>query len=245
MEMAGIRRFSVVVLLTLVCATSYGQITTGTILFERKTNLKKQLGDNPRAKQFITEENKIRIEQFELHFNDSMAAFLPVESDEEEAGMMKYFTTRNSVYQDLSKDEKMTVMDLWGNETYLKGEMSGRSWKVTESKRKIGGYLCRKAIWEMNDSTRIYAWFSVDIVPPVGPEGFSGLPGTILGLATENGGVIYFAKSVSLIAPKPELLTTDPGKKDVYTKPELRELLEEKMGKWMKKSDFDGMFSWL
>ena len=103
----------------------------------------------------------------------------------------------------------------------------------------------KNGIWEMNDSTRIYAWFSVDIVPSIGPEGFSGLPGAILGLATENGGVIYFAKSVSLIAPKQELLTTDPGKNDVYTKPELRELLEEKMGKWMKKSDFDGMFSWL
>ncbi|MCX6292662.1 MAG: hypothetical protein NT126_13025 [Bacteroidetes bacterium] len=32
-----------------------------------------------------------------------------------------------------------------------------------------------------------------------GPESFVGLPGAILGLATEDGSVIYFAKNVEAV----------------------------------------------
>ena len=69
---------------------------------------------------------------------------------------------------------------------------------MTSSKRKIAGYECRRVIWKKNDSTRIHAWYSQELVPAVGPESFGGLPGTILGLATEDGGVVYFAKSVEV-----------------------------------------------
>ena len=72
---------------------STAQITSGKIVFERKTNLKKRLGDNPRMKNFITEENKYRIEDFEMYFNDSTCVFLPLPDEEPSEGMMKYFTT--------------------------------------------------------------------------------------------------------------------------------------------------------
>ncbi|OFZ66321.1 MAG: hypothetical protein A3D92_07880 [Bacteroidetes bacterium RIFCSPHIGHO2_02_FULL_44_7] len=244
-SMAGIKHLGVIGLLICLSGTVRGQITSGRIVYERKVNLKKQFGEDERMKDFITDENKIRIEDFELLFNDSLSAFLPIEKEEEAQGFMKFLTTHNKVYYNQNKQEKTIIMDLWGNATFMRDSMQHRAWKVTDSKRKIGGYLCRKAIWEMNDSTRIYAWFSVDLVPSIGPEGFAGLPGAILGLATEDGGIIYFAKEVTLQVPKQELLTTDPGKNDVYTKATLRALLEEKMGKWMKKEDLDGMFSWL
>lgn len=243
--MAGIKNWALCILWIGISATASAQITEGRIVFERKVNLKKQFGDDERMKNFITEENKIRVEEFELLFNDSLSAFLPIPSEDEGNGFMKYLTSHNKVYYNRENQQKMVVMDLWGNETFMIDSMQNRAWKVTDSKRKIGGYLCRKAIWEMNDTSRIYAWFSVDVVPSIGPEGFAGLPGAILGLATEDGGIIYFAKEVKLVQPKAELLTRDPGKSEVYTKATLRSLLEEKMGRWMKKEDFDGMFSWL
>ena len=122
--------------------------------------------------------------------------------------------------------------------------MTIREWKITESKRKLGGYMCRKAIWEPNDSTRIYAWFSTDIVPSVGPEGFYGLPGAILGLATEDGGIIYFATEVEALKPPDGILTYERQKKGVYNKADLIDLLEEKMGQWVKRKDLVSMFSW-
>ena len=134
---------------------------------------------------------------------------------------------------------------MWGTTTYVKDSITERQWKVTDSKRKIAGYLCRKAMWEMNDSTRIYAWFSTDLVPSVGPEGFGGLPGTILGLANEEGTIIYFAKEVKLMKPTEQQLTFDSKAKEIFTQEALKKTIQEKMGQWLKPGDLESMFSWL
>ena len=136
-------------------------------------------------------------------------------------------------------------MDLWGNSAYIKDSMDQRQWKITESKRNISGYMCRKAVWEMNDSTRIYAWFSPDIVPSIGPEGFQGLPGAILGMATEDGGVVYFAKSIETVPLPAGVLNYDEKGKEVYNEEQLKKMLLERMGQWVKPRDLEAMFSWL
>ena len=109
----------------------------------------------------------------------------------------------------------------------------------------ISGYSCRKAIWQQNDSTRIYAWYTDDIVPNVGPESFSGLPGAILGIATEDGGVIYFAKSIELSKPDVLMMQPKKGKNKIYTSAELKTKLEKDFGKnpWGKAMIRD-LFSW-
>lgn len=245
MKACGIKN-TIVAALLLISSASYAQmVTSGRIVYERKTNLEKRLGDNPRMKDFINEDNKYRVEDFELYFNDTMSVFRPLPSDDESAqGWLKYMTTHNTVYQNISTRQKYIMMDLWGNETYLKDSLQERTWKITESKRKLGGYMCRKAFWEMNDSTRIYAWFSTDVVPAIGPEGFEGLPGAIMGLATEDGSVIYFAKEVEAMKP-PEGVLEYKEAKEVYTEEELKKILMERMGRWVKPKDLDAMFDWI
>lgn len=243
--MAGIKKLALTGLLILGAFATFAQITSGRIVFERKTNLKKRLGDNPRVKNFITEENKYRIENFELFFDDTSCVFRPLPDAEPAEGMMKYFTTRNTVYQNISSRQKYVIMDLWGSEAIIKDSMETRRWKITENKRNIGGHDCRKAIWEMNDSTRIYAWYAIDIVPSIGPEGFEGLPGAILGLATEDGSVIYFAKEVKAMTPPAGVLQYIDKGKDVYTEEELKQELIKKMGQWVKPKDLEAMFQWL
>ena len=92
----------------------------------------------------------------------------------------------------------------------------------------------------------MYAWFSVDIIPTTGPEGFSGLPGTILGLATEDGGVIYFAKSVEAMVPKKEDLMLNSGKNKIFTMNEFKLKIEKDYGNspWGKRM-FEDLFRWL
>jgi GLPGLI family protein len=244
---AGINRFFIIAGLLVLGHNLVAQVNMGRIVFERKTNLKKRFGDNPRMKNFITEENKYRIENFELFFNDTSCVFRPIPEDEvsSQQGFMKFLTNKNTVYQNLNKKEKFIIMDLWGNNAYIKDTMDKRSWKITESTRNISGYDCRKAIWQMNDSTRIYAWFSVDIVPSVGPEGFQGLPGAILGMATEDGGVIYFAKEVKQMELPAGVLLYDAKGKDIYNEEQLKEMLKERMSQWVKPKDLEAMFAWL
>lgn len=243
--MAGIKQLIIIGVLLIISASSFGQITSGRIVYERRTNLLSLYKDNDRVKRFLKDDMKPKIEQFELYFNDTLSAFLPIESEEAEQGFMKFLTTHNKIYNNTSKNQKTAILDMWGTETMVQDSLSHRTWKIMGSKREIAGFLCQKAMWEINDSTRVYAWFCSDVVPSVGPEGFNGLPGTILGLATENGSMVYFAKEVKVMAPPLAKLEYAGKLKDAYTVEELKATLLEKMGQWVKKEDLDGMFSWL
>ena len=241
----GIKKHVATLAVLLITTSSFAQITSGKIVFERKTNLKKLFKDNERVKPFLPEDLTWKLDSFALYFNDSASAFLPIESGEQEDGMMKMLTTRNIVYKNYKRDEKIAVLSMWGTETYVKDSIKPRAWKVTESKRNIAGYTCRKAMLNLDDTTRIYAWFAVDLVPSIGPEGFDGLPGAILGLANEEGSIVYFAKRVSITQPTKENLFISLKGKDTYTEEQLKATLLEKMGQWVKKEDLDAMFSWL
>ena len=190
------------------CGTELlGQITSGKIVFERKTNLYKKFKDD-NVREWLKDEDKSKVDFFELYFNDSLSVFKPQESDLKE--QMSWATSKNTIYQNFENKSTLSIKSVWGEALYLEDTLKIREWKITDSKRIISGYNCRKAIWKMNDSTRIYAWYTDDIISSVGPESFCGLPGAILGLATEDGGVIYFAKSVDVSKQDP--LTLLPRK---------------------------------
>ena len=238
-----ISRAVVLFIIIFLCGgEAVAQITSGKIVFERKTNLYKKFKDD-NVKDWIKEIDKSKVDYFELYFNDSMSMFMPQESELKER--MSWATSKNTTYQNFNTLSTLTIKSVWGELLYVQDSLKKREWKITESKRVISGYNCRKAIWEMNDSTRIYVWYTDDIVPSVGPESFWGLPGAILGLATEDGGVIYFAKSVEVTKPAIEQLTPKIGRNKVYATAELKTKLEKDFGKnpWGKAMIKD-LFSW-
>lgn len=205
------------------------QISSGKITYERKTNLYKKFKNIESVKEWLNEEDKNKIDIFELYFNDSLSAFKPQESDLVE--QMSWATTKNIVYQNHFSKTRLTEKKIWGESFLITDSVRKFNWKITDSKRNICGYLCRKAIWQANDSTRIYAWFCSEINASVGPESFVGLPGTILGLATEDGGIIYFAKSVEVTTPEITQLIPKKSKLKKHTSKELRAKFEKDIGK--------------
>jgi GLPGLI family protein len=148
---------------------------------------------------------------------------------------MSWATQKNTVYQNLNTNKLYLIKDMWGEPIHITDSLYKRKWQITESTRKIAGYQCRKAVWRANDSTRIYAWFSYDLVTSTGPESFTGLPGTILGLATEDGGVVYFAKKIEFVKSESVALAP-PKKKKIYTMKTLWDDMYKQYGKekWFK-----------
>ena len=214
-------------ILFLICinVSVFSQITAGKVMYERKTNLFKKYKDS----DWIKEEDKNKIDYFDLYFNDTISAFKPVESELREK--MSWATSKNVVYQNFKTCKRFTIKTIWGEALNINDSLFERKWKITSSTRNIAGYNCRKAIWKVNDSTRIYAWYAQELEVSTGPENFNGLPGLILGLATEDGGVVYFAKKVDVI--KPDVVNLVPGKikGKIYTGKELRGKLEKEYGK--------------
>jgi GLPGLI family protein len=241
--MGGIKiAFFFIVLL--INGITFSQIKTGKIVFERRTNLEKRFKDEDSRWFEFLETNKFKIDVFELYFNDTCSIFKPLITDE--IDQLSWTTTQNSVFQNSNTNMRLMKLNMWGQDIFVSDTMTTRQWKITENKRVIGRYECRKAIWQKNDSTRIYAWYSPEIIPTVGPEGFSGLPGAILGLATEDGGIIYFAKSVEILEPTKENFVIETKRKKLYSYTELKVKLEEDYGKekWGKDL-FENLFRWL
>ena len=201
-----------------------GQITHGVILFERKTNLLKKY-DSPESQRWLRGE-KVKIDRFNLHFSPEKSIFLPLESAV--PSKTDWATSKNTVVQDFEKEERICVYTLFGESKVVKDNIVERNWKITERKRNIAGYSCRRAIWNKNDSTRIYAWYTDQLIPSTGPETFNGLPGTILGLATEDGGVVYFAKLVQEKYQNVDELVSEIKLKNFSTEKELKDELIKK-----------------
>lgn len=239
-----IRGSYIVLLLCVLITTTKAQIVYGKVTYERKTNLHKRMKHWDEVKEWIKEADKIKIEDFELYFNDSTACFRPIESEVRDN--FEWATNKNTTYQYRSSNTKITLKKIWGEEFVLKDSLSKRTWKITDGQRNIAGFNCRKAIWVENDSSRVYAWYADEIIPGFGPESFNGLPGLILGLATEDGGVIYFAKKVEIIKPGPEAFVQPKTKKKPMKTNEFKEQLvkqygKEKWGKAMLLNNFGGV----
>ena len=201
-----------------------GQITHGVILFERKTNLLKKY-DSPESQRWLRGE-KVKIDRFNLHFSPEKSVFLPIESAV--PSKADWATSKNTVIQDFQNSERVSIYNLFGESKVVKDNLVLRKWKITERKRNIAGYSCRRAIWMKNDSTKIYAWYTDQLIPSTGPETFNGLPGTILGLATEDGGVVYFAKIIEEKFQNIDEITSDIKIKNFYTEQELKDELIKK-----------------
>ncbi len=208
---------------------AYAQITSGKIIYERKTNLLKKVKSNNYLREWVEETERVKIDVFELLFNDSASQFKPQETQVMDE---KWFlVAKNSVYQNLHSRTFNCLVPILGDEAYIKDTIVKRQWKITDSKRTIAGYICRKAIWSPNDTTRIYAWYNNEIAVSTGPEIFNGLPGAILGLATEDGSIIYFAKSVEVNKFDPKVLRAPKSKDKIYTMVEFKKKLDKDFGK--------------
>ncbi len=241
----GVNKAIITLIFLFSISFGFGQyIKNGKIIFERKTNLMKRFEGIDRIRKMITEENKIKIDKFELLFDESASVFRPIRDVSE--GKMGWMTTKNTYYQNFTDESQFTILALFGQNVYIKDSLPERQWKITDSKRNIGGYKCRKAMYEKNDSTRIYAWYTPELTINTGPEGYCGLPGTILGLATEDGGIVYFAKKIELMDPKKEDLVPESTKKQVFTLKELKIKIEKDYGNtpWGK-GMFEDLFRWL
>lgn len=242
MKKSGIKLF--IVFLVAITNGIFAQENQGKIVFERKTNLEKKFKDlDDDFKEYI-KLHKFKIDEFDLIYNDTCSIFKPIESDE--ADEMSWATNRNTIYINATTNQRVFSMDLWGQPVIINDTVKQREWKITNSKRKIAGYECRKAIWQKNDSTRIYAWFCREIPASVGPEGISGLPGAILGLATEDGSIVYFAKKIEFTIPEQKQLVIDKKKKKEFSTAAFKVFIQENYGDTPWGANlFESLFRWV
>lgn len=185
----------IICLFICLCLQSFSQIENGRIVFVRKTNIKKTLGDViPEKWKYHVDD--IKVDSFMLEFNDTSAQFKSM--NENTIDPIIWATNHNLIIQNKKMNKKITFITVnnqkikieENNDQYIK-------WKITGEERVICGFTCIKAFFVKEDHSKIYAWFCPYISPDFGPEGLGKLPGLILGLAVEDGSITYFASSFS------------------------------------------------
>jgi GLPGLI family protein len=219
--------------------------TSGTVEFEKKVNMYAiiQKAINKDNESWYTpayEAYKKNNPQFKtlksmLTFgaNKTLYAPLPDEAPPSNSWFsdMPLAQQINTVYTDLNTNLSATNKKVF-EETFLVKDTARKiNWKITDEKREIAGYMCRRANAIVMDSIYVVAFYSEEIPVSGGPESFTGLPGMILGLALPHENVTWFATKVTDMTV-PEATIKAPVKGKVVTYTGLKTTLTNVMKDW-------------
>lgn len=169
-------------------------------------------------------DNQLLDLSFKLKFNTIKSEFGVVKSlfraDNEFINEMALLTCRgNIVYITDSKKNTIIEQTPFFGKTYLiKSTFKDYNWILTNESKKIGDYICYKAIYkkdvsgpisknETRKKINVMAWYCPELSFPFGPFESSGLPGLVLeysisGLVFTADKIKLSKKGVSIELPK-------------------------------------------
>ncbi len=127
------------------------------------------------------------------------------------------------IYTNLSKNEKCTYRTLMGEEVLIIAK-NDTKWKLLNETKKIGKYLCYKAVSSVTVATMggdeklsFTAWYTPQIPVPFTPRGFNNLPGLLIQMKYEN--FTYTAEEIKL--SDKDITITPPNRGERLTPEEL------------------------
>ncbi|QNR86204.1 GLPGLI family protein [Pedobacter riviphilus] len=204
-------------------------IKSAKITFEKKINQKQQLASNTWISDDARDKmSKYRISNWDYSFNDSSSIYKikPKETLNDNNFFFIAGENTNELYTDFSKKTRVIRKPIRGEDFILKDTIPYLHWKIMNDVRQIAGYECRKATAVINDSVTVVAFYTDEILLKGGPEGFTGLPGMILGLAIPRYSTTWFATKVEA-KNVPILAITPPAKgKRTDTEKDFKKMLD-------------------
>jgi GLPGLI family protein len=134
-----------------------------------------------------------------LFFNIKESKY--IDSDETPAGQETYnYAWRKDVYlikRDIEKQTQFDAIEMLGRVYIIEDSLRTFDWKIQNDLKDIAGHICMKAFAEDTlKKQKIVAWFAQDIPLSYGPERFGGLPGLIMEIDVNDGGMIITADKI-------------------------------------------------
>lgn len=203
-------RISIIFILCMVQIAAFSQqvfLEKGKIFYERRISqiaLQDYLmeGEDGFSAVFLEEIKKqfpkVISDQFILEFDSKQSYYHPGAENADNKYVMSEFKPQEQefIYQQLEENIAISKMDVF-EKTYLtKDSLKKVNWKISGETREIAGFSCKKAIATILDSVVVVAFYTDEIPPSVGPLGFNGLPGAILGFAIPRLYFTLFATKV-------------------------------------------------
>jgi GLPGLI family protein len=228
------KNFFVLSLAIIICTIAAAQDNnSGTVKYEQVVKLEiKVEGD---AAQFASMLPKERKMNKVLSFNSKSSLYENGKAPEQDnlhmqSGgqnvMIRMEEPKNILFTDIESKKTVELREFMTRVFLIEGE-ANTQWKMTGNQKMILNYPCMEAFNE-KDSIKTTAWFTPAIPVSAGPGNYSGLPGLVLAVDTNNGKNVITATSVE-IAPVADdkLVKPDKGKK--VTQEEFDAVVKEKM----------------
>lgn len=213
-------------------------LTQGRIEFEKKVN------QHARLEALFKNQNddgwkdmeKKRLPQFttfyfDLVFNGNTTLYAPGRENPDNIRLRPEPGNDNVIYDQLDKKESTARKTVFEQVFLVKDSTRTIRWKITDEKRNIAGFDCRRANAVIMDSIYVVAFYTDAIVTPGGPESFTGLPGMILGIALPYEHITWFATKVLAEDITPAKLKA-PAKGKAVNNKTLLETLTSSMKDW-------------
>jgi len=112
------------------------------------------------------------------------------------------YSWRKDVYyikRNFAANTMYDVMQIFGKTYIVEDTLRAPDWKILNDLKDVAGHICMKASWEDTlKQQKIIAWFAMDIPVSAGPERFFGLPGLILEVDVNDGGMLVSADKIDL-----------------------------------------------
>lgn len=178
------------------------------------------------------------MQQFELIFGKNQSSFKykerlnsDINFDDKINKLAKSaYTSNDDVFIDLNTNTEFSKK----RDGTIVQDTINKNWQILNESKKIGDYLCYKAILKTPYINRfgeskikiIEAWFAPSLPYAFGPENFCGLPGLILELAA-NRITTYVASKITI--EKEDLNITFP-KGNTITKKDYQNAMESSIG---------------
>jgi GLPGLI family protein len=224
-----------IIIMIIAARLCWGQATQGVIEYESKINLHRRLPpERADMKAMIPE---FRTSRSQLLFNETESLYKPVLEDEDEdfdngAGVrMRMARPYSETYIDQSTRTQLVKQDFMGKDYLIIDSVKLAPWKLGDEVKTIQGYECRQAYYmdEENKQT-VTAWYTTELRPFLGPEGFNTLPGAVLAVDVNNEERVIVASKIDLRELKKSELKMPKGGQET-TRAEFRQIMDEQMKK--------------
>lgn len=192
---------------------------------QRKERIAYMWGNRSEWKQYAT-----------LHFTPTESRY---EDSEEsaEAEDMGYSWRKEaySIHRDFEKNTIRDLITMLGKTYLVEDTLIPQQWKIQNDLKDVAGHVCMNATWEDTlKKQKIVAWFAQDIPLTAGPERFCGLPGLILEVDVNNGGMIVSADRITMHRITKELEHPKKGKPKKVKEADYTDLLKRHMAEKRK-----------